>query len=158
TVAAFLSIDQQRRAALKANEQLQEQLYANHIAVAERELFLNQDIGLASDLLEKCPAHLRGWEWHYLMRPPDGRRAPLIGQEGGLWAAVFRPDGRRIATASIDGTVKVWDSATGRVHYTFHGHQPLGIALPGVPRIPVTCVAFSPDGRYIASASFAPNL
>jgi WD40 repeat protein/serine/threonine protein kinase len=154
-VAAFIGIDQQRRAALAANEQLQEQLYANRIAVAERELTQRQDIGLAADLLEKCPPGLRGWEWHYLMRLRDGERAPLAGHQAGLWTAAFSPDGRRIATASIDGTAKVWDAATGRVLRTFSGHA---IPIPLAPRVPVTCLAFSPDGRYIASGSLFPNL
>jgi eukaryotic-like serine/threonine-protein kinase len=37
-VTAFLRIDRERRATLKANDQLEEQLYATRIAIAEREL------------------------------------------------------------------------------------------------------------------------
>ena len=53
----------------------------------------------------------------------------------------FSPDGRRIASASWDGTVKVWDAATGRETLTLRGHTDSFGA------------AFSPDGRRIASAS-----
>jgi WD40 repeat protein/serine/threonine protein kinase len=170
-VAAFIGIDRERRAAVEYSKKLEEQLYDNHIAVAERELTLNHDVGLASDLLEKCPEHLRGWEWDYLMRLRDGPRAPLTGHNGGLWTAVFSPDGRRVATGSIDGTVKVWDAATGRLQLTFSGHLGLaklpelvkntflpGKMVPDVPRPPVMCLAFSPDGRHIASGSFEPKV
>ena len=88
-VAAFIGIDQQRRAALEANQKLEQQrkaaleandklvkeAYLNHIAVAERELTLNQDVDLASQLLSSSPEELRGWEWHYLMRLREGGAA-----------------------------------------------------------------------------------
>ncbi len=163
TVAAFVGIDRERRAALSAKEKLEEQLYDNWINVAEREISSNQDVGLASDLLEKCPQRLRGWEWHYLMRLRDGTRPPLEIHDRGLWMVAFSPDGRWGATASIDGTAKVWEVATGRVLVTYKGHDPLPfrISFPGgldLPRIPVMCLMFSPDGRHIASGSFSPNL
>ncbi|KAK8066836.1 hypothetical protein PG997_013583 [Apiospora hydei] len=54
----------------------------------------------------------------------------------------FSPDGRLLASASSDKTVKVQDAATGRVKQTLEGHGDF-----------VGSVAFSPDGRLLASAS-----
>ena len=54
----------------------------------------------------------------------------------------FSPDGKRLASASRDETVKVWDAATGQETLTLKGHTG-----------GVTSVAFSPDGKRLASAS-----
>ena len=137
----------------EANRKLEEQLYDNRIAVAERELTLRQDVGLATDLLKLCPEPMRGWEWDYLMRLRDGGRHRLVGHTGGLWTAVFSPDGKHIATASIDGTAKIWDVKSGKEVFVYRGH-----ALPLAPLIPVTCLAYSPDGKHIASASLLPDV
>jgi WD40 repeat protein len=52
------------------------------------------------------------------------------------------PDGKRIASAHQDSTVKMWDVATGQQTFTTSGHTRA-----------VWSVAFSPDGKRIASAS-----
>lgn len=54
----------------------------------------------------------------------------------------WSPDGTRIASASDDQTVQVWDSTTGAHPYTYQGHTKF-----------VNWVAWSPDGTRIASAS-----
>jgi WD40 repeat protein len=58
------------------------------------------------------------------------------------WGVAASPDGRWVATASHDGTVKLWDGRTLRLVRTLEGHNDI-----------VWCVAFSPDSRYLASGS-----
>src|SRR5436309_1245184 len=58
-----------------------------------------------------------------------------------VWAVAYSPDGSRLASASQDGTVKIWDLGNGKELLTFHGHSES-----------VNTVAFSPDGQTLASA------
>jgi tetratricopeptide (TPR) repeat protein len=54
----------------------------------------------------------------------------------------FGPDSRRLASASEDKAVKLWDTGSGQELLTFAGHTD-----------GVRSVAFSPDGQCVASAS-----
>jgi WD40 repeat protein len=57
-------------------------------------------------------------------------------------SVAISPDGSLIATASRDGTARIWDLKTGRVLHTLVGH-----------RAAVTSIAFSPDGKDVLTAS-----
>jgi WD40 repeat protein len=59
----------------------------------------------------------------------------------GVCGVAFSPDGRLLATASADGTARLWDPATGQHQRTLTGHTNA-----------VLGVAFSPDGRLLATA------
>jgi WD40 repeat protein len=66
----------------------------------------------------------------------------LRGHADVVWSAVFSPDGTRIATASADGTARVWDATTGKELLT----------VKGSAYGSVWYAAFSPDGRLLATA------
>lgn len=67
----------------------------------------------------------------------------LTGHTGDVVDAVFDPMGSRVATASMDGTVRVWNSSTGILEVTFD----VAGAPPLIP-------AFSNDGTKLATTSF----
>lgn len=52
--------------------------------------------------------------------------ATLTGHSSTLWNTNFSPDGKLVATASLDGTARVWDAVTGKQLDLFTGSgQPL---------------------------------
>jgi WD40 repeat protein/serine/threonine protein kinase len=58
-----------------------------------------------------------------------------------IWSAQFSPDGRTLATASWDGTVKLWNAASGQEMFTYRA--------PGV----AWNATFSPDGKWLTAGS-----
>jgi WD40 repeat protein len=68
--------------------------------------------------------------------------------------AQFSPDGRRLVTASFDGTARVWDAASGQPLGQPLRHGPVArSAAEALAERPLTA-QFSPDGRRVVTASF----
>ncbi|MEH2323481.1 MAG: AAA-like domain-containing protein, partial [Nostoc sp.] len=66
----------------------------------------------------------------------------LEGHSSWVSSVVFSPDGKTLASASADKTIKLWNRDTGKEISTLSGHSSW-----------VNSVVFSPDGKTLASAS-----
>ena len=47
--------------------------------------------------------------------PPHGKSAPPFGHSGWVNSVAISPDGSKLATASKDGSLRIWQGATGEV-------------------------------------------
>jgi WD40 repeat protein len=77
--------------------------------------------------------------------PGAAQRPQLVVQTGhsdDVYSVAFSPNGRILASGSVDNTIKLWDSASGSELRTLVGHHHV-----------VASVTFSPDGLRLASGS-----
>jgi WD40 repeat protein len=79
-----------------------------------------------------------------VVNPVTRAEAPreLKGHTALIYSVAFSQDGKLLATASFDNTIKLWEFAAGKEVRTLAGHTG-----------PVYSVAFSPDGATLASSS-----
>jgi WD40 repeat protein/tRNA A-37 threonylcarbamoyl transferase component Bud32 len=83
----------------------------------------------------------RGFEWYYWQRLCHLELHSFIGHHSEVTAVCWSPDGKRLATASIDGTAKVWEASGGPELRTLKGHASH-----------VLSVSWSPDGKRLVTA------
>jgi WD40 repeat protein/serine/threonine protein kinase len=92
-------------------------------------------------ILRLCDPKRRGWEYDFLLRQSLPQLDLMEQNRGTVRSVAFSPDGSRLASGYLNGTVKIWDALTGKETFTLeHARQ-------------VTSVAFSPDSTRLASAS-----
>lgn len=78
--------------------------------------------------------------WNLANKPTQPAKI-LSGHSGSVLAVAISPDGSRIASASADYTVKIWNLNTGELLETLAGHSG-----------EVKTVAFGDQGKILASA------
>ena len=80
--------------------------------------------------------------------PPSWRTVHYLkGHKQGVWSLAFRPQGDLLASASLDGTVALWNVRTRRQAAVLAEHASLDELTNKV-----LCVAFSKDGTRLASS------
>jgi WD40 repeat protein len=75
------------------------------------------------------------WDISFADKEPMGHQKPIT-------CLSFSPDGKLLASASHDKTVKVWSTETGKCIKTIRGHTAT-----------IRTCAFSPDGQFIGTGS-----
>jgi WD40 repeat protein len=110
----------------------QEVTASGEVVISPERLDLKPGDPLSARALVSRPRPMRGLvSWSL-----ESRR-----HRGTFWCQALSPDGKTLATGGLDGTVRLWDVASGRLIRALIGHNSYVYGLD-----------WSPDGQTLASA------
>jgi hypothetical protein len=134
--------DDEKRAAQEERDRAKKARHAIQLGAALR-AWKQHDVAAAEQILREVDGPLQQtWEQRHVVGLCRAKALPLLGHTGLVLSVAFSPDGKRLASGSVNKTLKVWDAETGQEKLTLKGHTDA-----------VSSVAFSPDGKRLASAS-----
>ena len=135
-----------RRKSEEQGAELRRNLYLAEMNLAGQATSIPSGLCRVSELLERWGYErpdLRKWEWYYL----NGLCHRYLFSRTDHLAVVYdvgwSPNGTRVASASADRTICVWDASNEKPPLRLMGHDR-----------DVVAIAWSPDGQRLASASW----
>lgn len=142
-IEARKAADEAKQLEVVAKAKAQYEAYISKIGLAASQIDKNA-FDAAREVLDTCQPELRNWEWGRLMYLCFQSEQDIDGKAP-LDALAITRDGKRLAVGGWDAKARIFDRESGKVlHVLPHGGEY------------VHSVAFSPDGRYLATGSNDP--